>query len=592
MNELACLVLIATCTAAAPLDDGLKFSQLCDDYQSFVDWEFPEGALVQGRPTDPTRVTEVSLAAIERRQIRTAEFLAALEALDRDALSEADQLDFDLLKRELQRSVDGHRFESWSMPIAQRFGIQTDIPQMADHVPLNTEADYSNLLARLGHVPQALRDTREVLDYGLKRGRTVPRVAMAGVVDQCDAIVAARLGQIESKLRAMPRSIDPQRRAELLAQFESARTEIIVEVALLREMLAETYIPACRQSVACAALPDGSALYDFELERHTTTPLDAIAIHQLGLAEVARIRAEMMLVIRRTDWWNDWQGELNSASDDQIFASFVNYLRETPRFYCTTAEELLTGYREVCKRIDANLPALFGTLPRLPYGVREIPRFMAPSQTTAYYQSGSMKSGLAGWFCANTYALDQRPRYEFVPLALHEAVPGHHLQISLAQEMPQARVFRRDLSATGFVEGWALYAERLGIDMGLYENPYDDFGRLLYEMWRSCRLVVDTGIHRFDWSRQRAIDYMVTNTALSRLNIEREIDRYISWPGQACAYKIGELRIRALRAEAEAALGARFDIRAFHDAVLGAGAIPLDVLERRVRTWIAAQPRA
>jgi len=296
----------------------------------------------------------------------------------------------------------------------------------------------------------------------------------------------------------------------------------------------------------------------------------------------------MLAVIARTDWYAADPARAK-LPDDERFAAFIRYLRTDPRFYCASAEELLARYRDVCKKIDPKLPALFGTLPRLTYGVREIPRFMAPAQTTAYYQPGSPQRGEPGYFYANTYKLEQRPTYEFIPLSLHEAVPGHHFQIALAQELAGAREFRKDLDSTAFTEGWALYAERLGIEMGFFGDPYDDFGRLLYEMWRACRLVVDPGMHAFGWSRERAIDFMKANTALSELNIVNEVDRYIGWPGQACGYKIGELTIRRLRKEAEQALGAGFDIRRFHDAVLLDGPIPLDLLEQNIRAWIAAE---
>jgi prolyl oligopeptidase len=332
----------------------------------------------------------------------------------------------------------------------------------------------------------------------------------------------------------------------------------------------------------------GLAWYAYQLRLHTTTDRSAEAIHATGLTEVARIRAEMMQVIARTDWFAADPARA-ALSDDERFAAFIAYLRTDPRFYVTSAEELLARYREVCKRIDPKLPALFKTLPRLTYGVREIPRFMAPAQTTAYYQPGSPQRGEPGWFYANTYALDQRPTYEFVPLSLHEAVPGHHFQIALAQELDGMREFRKDLDSTAFVEGWALYAERLGIEMGLFGDPYDDFGRLLYEMWRATRLVVDTGLHAFGWPREQAIAYMSANTALSEINIVNEVDRYIGWPGQACAYKIGELEIRDMRATAEAALGRAFDIRAFHDAMLLGGPLPLDVLRRNIDAWIARE---
>jgi uncharacterized protein (DUF885 family) len=314
----------------------------------------------------------------------------------------------------------------------------------------------------------------------------------------------------------------------------------------------------------------------------------------MGVSEVARIRAEMFRVIARTDF-----AQRDTLKGDELFAAFVNHLRTEPRFYCQSPQELLTGYREIAKRIDGELPRLFGRLPRLPYGVRELPKFAAPASPTAFYYPGSLTGGVAGYFMANTYRLDQRPRYEMISLTLHEAMPGHHLQIALADEVEGVHPFRRRLGYTAFVEGWGLYAERLGMEMfapigkaedaglgrGLFKDPYDDFGRLTYEMWRACRLVVDTGIHAKGWSRQQAIDFMKHNTALSELNIEREVDRYIAWPGQACAYKVGELAIRKMRAEAESALGDRFDLRAFHDHLLGAGALPLDVLQTRMERW-------
>jgi prolyl oligopeptidase len=277
------------------------------------------------------------------------------------------------------------------------------------------------------------------------------------------------------------------------------------------------------------------------------------------------------------------------AGDDALFQAFIQYLRSDPRFYYSDGRALLAGYRDICKQVDACLPRLFGRLPRLPYGVREIPAFMAPDQTTAYYRRGDIRNAEPGYFFANTYALDQRPRYEMVPLALHEAVPGHHLQIAIAQELEGLPEFRKEWGFDAFGEGWALYGERLGIEMGLYEDPYDNFGRLLYEMWRACRLVVDPGMHAFGWSREQAIEFMMQNTALSPLNIEKEVDRYIAWPGQACAYKIGELKIRQMRARAEEALGEKFDIRGFHDTVLGAGSLPLPVLEKRVDYWVNKQ---
>ena len=411
---------------------------------------------------------------------------------------------------------------------------------------------------------------------------------MVDLPAQFDAVLKGNLEQLRVPFARMPDAIPATRQEELRKELAAAIPPILIALGEMRAYLITTYLPACRDSVGASELPDGRAWYEHSLKAHTTTAMTAQEIHDTGLAEVARIRAEMLQVIRRTDWFAA-EPTRAGLGDDALFAAFVGYLRTDPRFYAKTEEQLLQHYRDVCKRIDANLPALFGTLPRNTYGVHAVPKFMAPTQTTAYYQPGSLRAGNPGWFCANTYALEQRPLYEAIPLSLHEAVPGHHLQISIAQELPDQPEFRRNMHVTAFVEGWALYAERLGIEMGFFkDDPYSDFGRLTYEMWRSCRLVVDTGIHAFGWGRDRAIEFMKRNTALSELNITREVDRYIDWPGQATGYKIGELRIRAMRATAERELGARFDLRAFHDVVLGAGAIPLDVLAARVDAWVAA----
>ena len=589
------------CPAAA---DDTAFNALIASYERWVDQSFVEQAISLGRETDRRSITDSSIAGVELRQGELGDFLLKLRAIDPSSLNELDQLDWRLLERELDRSVRGHRFGAWLMPIGQRGGPHQDIPQLAEHIPLRESRDFEDLVARLALYPEAVRQCQTLLQRGLSEKITPPRVIMQGVVEQFDALKSGQLREIETALRSMPAANPAQGelQKQLLASFSKSREQILKELAALRTYLAEMYIPACRESISCADLPSGAEAYAFALEGFTTTSLTAEQIHAIGLSEVSRIRAEMMEVIRRTDWWLT-QPEARPApppesstpassatplrTDEGMFADFLAYLRTDRRFYFDTSAELLSAYRNICKRTDAQLPGLFGKLPRLPYGVREIPRFMAPSQTTAYYMQGSMETGLPGWFYANTYALDQRPKYEMIPLALHEAVPGHHLQISLAREMEGVRYFRRDYSSTAFVEGWALYSERLGIEMGFYEDPYDDFGRLLYEMWRSCRLVVDTGIHHLRWPRERAIAFMSENTALSSLNIEREIDRYIGWPGQACAYKIGEIRIRQLREQAEHTLGTAFDLRAFHDRVLSAGAIPLDLLELRVREWIS-----
>jgi uncharacterized protein (DUF885 family) len=326
-------------------------------------------------------------------------------------------------------------------------------------------------------------------------------------------------------------------------------------------------------------LPDGSAWYAYNVKTRTTTDMTPQEIHELGLREVKRIRGEMDKVIAQSGF-------------EGTFAEFCHYLQTDPKFYYTDAEELLRGYRDIAKRIDPELVKLFGTLPRAPYGVKAVPTYAEKSQTTAYYMRGSSKAGRAGYFFANTYALDTRPKWEMEALTVHEAVPGHHLQISIAQELDDVPEFRRWGGYTAFIEGWGLYSESLGEELGLYQDPYSKFGQLTYEMWRAVRLVVDTGMHSMGWTRQEAIDFFAVNTGKQLHDITVEIDRYIVWPGQALAYKIGELTFKRLRAEAETALGDDFDIRKFHDACLENGALPMDILEKRVRTWIAAEKSA
>jgi uncharacterized protein (DUF885 family) len=344
----------------------------------------------------------------------------------------------------------------------------------------------------------------------------------------------------------------------------------------LLEFTENEYLPGARESIAARDLPDGEAWYAHNVAVRTTTDLTPKQIHDIGLAEVARIRSEMEAIIASTGF-------------EGSFEEFLAFLRTDPRFYHTKAEDLMSEYRDIAKRADPELTKLFGVLPRTPYGVIEVPDYAAPSQTTAYYQRGSLKAGRPGYFFANTYVLDTRPRWEMEALTLHEAVPGHHLQIAIQQELEGLPWFRQNPSYTAFVEGWGLYSESLGEEMGFYRDPYSKFGQLTYEMWRAIRLVVDTGMHQLGWSRQQAIDFFKENAGKSEHDIVVEVDRYIVWPGQALAYKIGELKIKELRAFATDALGEKFDIRGFHDELLGNGAVPLSVLEANIRAWVEAQ---
>lgn len=565
--------------------------KLFDQHDQWEREQFPEWAMERGDYTHADRISDASLTAIEQRQQDIIAQLDALHHISPAELNDSDQVSYNLFDTMLSQSVRGHRFRTFLMPVGGRSGPHQEIPQMAERVRFDRAEDYRNYLNRLEQVPKLVIDTIARMKLGVAEGRTPPKVTLAGVPGQFDAMLAegGGLSMLVKPFENIPASMDAIEAKSLRERFE-AKTMPMVRGAVetLRAYVVEEYIPACRESIAAADLPDGKAFYEHQLFVMTTLEITAQQVHDTGLSEVARIRGEMLDVIRRSDY-TELHPEASQLDDDALFAAFVNYLRTDPRFYYDDPEALLDGYRAICKKVDAWMPKLFKTLPRQPYGVKEIPLFMAPSQTTAYYQSGDLRNAEPGYFYANTYALDQRPKYEMIALAMHEAVPGHHHQIAIAKEIENVPEFRRQMWITSYGEGWALYTERLGIEMGLYENPYNDFGRLLYEMWRATRLVVDPGMHALGWSRQQAIDFMARNTALSMLNIENEVDRYISWPGQACAYKLGELKIRELRTKAEAALGEDFDIREFHDCILVDGPMPLPMLEQKVNAWIDAE---
>ncbi len=544
------------------------------------------------------RLSDNSPAATAEWLERERDWLDRARALDMAGASDADLLDRDLLVYQLELALRLAPLHREQMPVNTMGGPQVWLPQLWQRVPFTSPRHDADYVSRLEQVATQIGDALDQMRAGMDAGRVPPRVAVVPAVEQAmaQATPSIRADPTLSPFYTPLRDLDD---ADPLARRAQAavRDRIVPAYTELALFLQNEYLPACRATVAISESVDGVEAYNIALKEHTTLDLTAEQVHKIGLSEVARIRAEMFEVIARTDWpGNDvvWD------SKDDEFAEFVAYLRTEPRFYFDDAEDLLAGYREVAKRVDAEMPKLFGLLPRLPYGVRPIPAFSAKASPTAYYYSGSIKGGIPGYFMANTSALDQRPRYDMVALTLHEAVPGHHHQIALALELEGVHPLRRLGGHTAFVEGWGLYAERLGLEMGhddvddgvdrgLYADPYDDFGRLNYEMWRALRLVVDTGIHTKGWSRQRAIDYMLANGALTERNVISEVDRYIGWPGQATAYKIGQLKILELRARAQRALGEGFDVRAFHDAILDTGALPLPVLEQKIDRWIASR---
>ena len=522
------------------------------------------------------RWPDVSLDAIERRHAHRQEVLRHLDGIDVAQLDAADRVNYRLFRREYEQDVEGHEFRSFLAPLTMRDGIQ-DESTLADSLRFTRVKDFEDWIARLRSFPTYMDQTLALMREGVRTGVLHPQIVMQRVPAQIrKQIVEDPAESLYYKpfREFSGDEIDAATQERLRSEARQAIAERVVPA--YREMLEffeAEYLPASYEQVGVWQRPQGEKLYAFEARRFTTTDLTPEQIHQIGLKEVARIRAEMEEIVREVGW----QG---------TFREFLDDLRTNPRFYYQDANELLKAYRAVTKRIDPELPKLFKRLPRIPYGVDAIPEHIAPDTTTAYYRPPSADGLRAGTYFVNLYRPEVRPKYEIEALSLHESVPGHHLQIALAMELESLPEFRRYGGYTAFVEGWALYAERLGEEMGLYDDPYSKFGQLTYEMWRAVRLVVDTGMHAFQWPRQRAIDYFQEHTAKTLLDIENEVDRYIAWPGQALAYKIGELKIRELRKRAEDELGEQFDIREFHDVVLSSGAVTLDVLEANVDAWI------
>jgi uncharacterized protein (DUF885 family) len=565
----------ATLATAGGLTDSARFHRLLD-----LDWEyanitFPEYATYTGYPGQNDRWTDLSVSALRAQRAMVRAELNTLRAVDRSRLNAADQLSYDILKRGFDESLEGQRFPSELLAVDQRNGPQY-LASTLESAPQATVRDYENILARLRTLPAVVDQTIALLDSGLKRGVTPPRVTLRDVPAQVENLIPDE--PLSSALLApfthFPVGIPQANQARLTAEAQKVYAELDRPAfQRLHRYLVTAYIPHTRQSIGMSALPDGAAWYAYNVKVQTTTTRTPQEIHDLGLSEVKRIRGQMDSLIAATGFTGD-------------FNAFVTMLRTDPKLFYTDSASLVRGYRDVVKRIDPELPKMFGRLPRLTYGVATIPSYSAPSQTTAYYQPGSVASGRAGQFMVNTYKLDARPIWEMEVLSAHESVPGHHLQIALAQELEGIPNFRRYGGYTAFVEGWGLYSESLGPELGLYKDPYSKFGQLTYEMWRAIRLVIDTGIHSLGWTRQQAIDYFKANSAKTEQDIVQEVDRYIVMPAQALAYKSGELEIKALRAYAQQKLGARFDIRSFHDQVLSEGALPLDVLDTRIRAWV------
>lgn len=523
---------------------------------------------------------DTSLNAIRASQAKTRDVLAAARAIDKSMFSDDDKLNFRLFEYQYEADVNEQRFQLHLLPVNQRGGLQ-DEDSITDVLQFDTIRDYEDWIARLKAFPLYTARTMALMRQGITEKIVHPKIVMQRVPGQIrkQLVDHPQDSPFYKPLRAFAVELTDLEKARLQKEAKSAiESCILPSYRAFLEFVEKEYLPACFDDVGCWQRPDGQNVYSELARRFTTTNLTPQQIHDIGLAEVKRIRGEMEVIRKEVGF-------------EGSFAEFLVHLRTDRQFYYDTSEELLQAYKDCCDRIEPNLPKLFLKLPKTSYDVRSIPDQMAPDTTTAYYRVPAADGSRLGSYFVNLYRPETRPKFEIDALSLHESVPGHHLQIALSMELTDIPEFRRYGGYTAFVEGWALYTEKLGTELGLYRDPYSRFGQLTFEMWRAVRLVVDTGMHSLKWSRKEAIDFFADNSSKSMLDIENEIDRYISWPGQALAYKIGELKIRKLRSRSEQQLGSNFDVREFHDVVLRNGAVPLDVLDELVSEWIATNRR-
>ncbi len=574
------LVALAGLAACAPAPDARdELYALFDE-----DWaarlvESPQFATSVGDHSRNDQLADVSLEAIERRVERRRDVLRRLEEIDVSGLSAADRINARMFERQLRSSVQGFEFGGYEMPLNADSGFHMGFARMHRPMPFRTADHYDDYIARMRAIPAYFEQQQGHMRAGIERGFTLPRVTLEGYEDTISAHIVddPQDSAFWAPFEEVPASVGEMDRERILTDAEAAITDAVVPAYQgFHDFFVGEYLPGARETIGASDLPDGEAYYADQVRWFTTLDVTPQEVHEIGLSEVARIRAEMADVIRETGF-------------EGSYGEFLDFLRSDPRFYPKTAQELLERAAWIAKTMDGKLPSLFATLPRVPYTVEPVPDHMAPKYTAGRYVSAPYNSTQPGIYWVNTYNLPSRPLYPLAALTLHEAVPGHHLQTALAAEMDAGPEFRRHDYLSAFGEGWALYAEYLGLEAGIYEDPYSNFGRLTYEIWRACRLVVDTGVHALGWTRQQVLDYLAENTALSLHEVTTETDRYISWPGQALAYKMGELKIRELRARAEDALGADFDVRHFHDAVLANGSVPLDILEELINAWIEGQ---
>ncbi len=584
-NRIAIIIACAVaCCPAIPAESARDASNadivlralLADEWASRLQ-DDPLYATQEGVRDYDDRLAKVKPEDYKRRDERDHDYARRLAGIDRAALTAANRVNYDVFDFEIHHRLALSPYQTWRIPLTSDEGFHIQVMRMAIGVIMSTPRDYENYIARLHSIPAYFDQQQANMRAGLSAGFSLPAAIMPGIIKVLDGqqYQTAEKTPFFEPFTRMPETMDPAQRDRLTAAGrEAIQAEVIPAYQRLHKFFTEEYVPAARHTVGASDMPQGGAYYNALVKFYTNLDVTPSQVHEIGLKEVARIRADMDAVIRQTGFRG-------------TFPEFLEFLRTDPQFYARTPDELLKDASYIAKQIDGVLPGYFGKLPRMPYSVQPVPAELAPNYTGGRYSPAPIGGRTGGEFWVNTYDLDKRPLYSLTALALHEAVPGHHLQISLGRELTDVAPFRRDFYSHAFGEGWGLYSEKLGEEMGMYKTPYDHFGRLSYEMWRACRLVVDTGMHAMGWSRARALQYLAENTALSTQEVRTETDRYIANPGQALAYKMGELKLWELRAKARQALGERFDVRAFHDAIMANGALPLPVLEHQIDDYIA-----
>jgi len=556
--------------------------QLFTEEQAFAWKEDPLAASYEGHRAYDERLESALPADFERRAGAYAKFLKRLHGIDRARLSAEDRISYDLFDFILTHRVKFAAYKEWRAPLYSDSGFHTTVMQMHEAADTRSVIGYERYISRLNDVKRYFAENIANMRQGLKDGYTLPAAILPGVASTLEAEQFANPedSPLYGPFKAFPHLVPATDQARLREAGKAAISSAVIPAYRdFQAFFRDEYMPQARKTIAASALPNGRAYYQGLVRYYATYDVTPDDVHEIGLSEVARIRADM-------------EASMKAAEFTGTFADFLAFLRSDPQFYAKTPMDLLKDASYIAKEIDGKLPRYFGKLPRMTYHVEAVPATLAPNYTAGRYNAGPDDGRAPGAYWVNTYALDRRPLYSLPALTLHEAVPGHHLQIALARELTDLPAFRRHTYLSAFGEGWALYCEKLGVEMGMYKTPYEDFGRLSYEMWRACRLVVDTGMHWKGWSREQALDYLGQNTTLSEHEVRTEIDRYIAWPGQALSYKLGEIRLWALRHRAEQALGPKFDLRAFHDAVLAEGTITLPMLERRIDTYVALSGEA